>query len=181
MPRIGRIAIALVALVPIAGWSCPPALADSDTSTISASIVPGELTATLPSFALPTVTASTTAQSTSADSAMTITDATLANDGWAVTMNATNLTSAGANQITADHLTASFGSAVTLAGDGSPTIVVEGTPLPLNSPVIAVMAPEDRSAGEFEVPVSLALTVPAATPPGEYLGTVTTTIGTPPR
>ena len=99
------------------------------------------------------------------------------NDGWKVTLVASNLVAAGGNNISASNVRAvSIGTVTRVSGQNKLPLPGTVSNTPLNTPVIVMQAMPNTGKGIYSESIGLTLLIPGSSLPGTYTTTLTATI-----
>ena len=99
------------------------------------------------------------------------------NDGWKVTLVASNLVATGGGNISASNVRAvSIGTVTRVSGQNKLPLPGTVSNTPLNTPVIVMQAMPSTGKGVYSESIGLALLIPGSSLPGTYTTTLTATI-----
>jgi hypothetical protein len=99
------------------------------------------------------------------------------NDGWKVTLVASNLVATGVGNISASNVRAvSIGTVTRVSGQNKLPLPGTVSNTPLNTPVIVMQAMPSTGKGVYSESIGLTLLIPGSSLPGTYTTTLTATI-----
>lgn len=166
--------IAVGGLVAASLLAATSAFADDVVQTVTA----GTRTASVSAVTLGAVAASHGAANSAGTMTLHTDDSTGSGAGWNVTQEISNFhsTVAGSTDIPATGFTVTPGTLASTAGAGTAGVTPTAGPVALNTPVSVLSAAAGSGMGSYDLPTTLALSVPGNTYAGSYTATLTTTI-----